>query len=84
MYTDPSGHVTYKSSSQNLGEPAVVEKRKWDKYGREILYDGNGRRIGYSGRERDGQGRISRVSGERLIESERIEEIDTPYEIEEK
>lgn len=45
MYTDPSGHITYKAKTQNLGEPAVVEERKFDRNGKEILYDREGRRV---------------------------------------
>jgi len=45
MYTDPNGHITYKSESKNLGEPAVREERKFDRNGREILYDREGRRV---------------------------------------
>lgn len=42
MHGDPSG-VTYMSARQNLGEPPVVEERRWDRYGREIVCDGEGR-----------------------------------------
>jgi len=65
MYTDKDGHVTYKSEKRNLGEPAVVEERKFDSNGREILYDREGRRIRRpidDTRAVESRGRIEEVS----------------------
>nr|POE49021.1 hypothetical protein CFP56_32173 [Quercus suber] len=36
-HTDPSGHTTTTSASQNLGEPVVAETRRFDGQGREML-----------------------------------------------
>nr|POF04489.1 hypothetical protein CFP56_55970 [Quercus suber] len=36
-HTDPSGHTTMSSASQNLGEPVMTETRRFDGQGRELL-----------------------------------------------
>lgn len=39
MHSDPSGtHV--QTTSQNIGEPAIQETRRYDSEGRQILEDG--------------------------------------------
>ena len=40
-YTDPSGTTT-KSASQNIGEPAVTDERRYDSQGRETISDTDG------------------------------------------
>lgn len=52
--------MTYKSKTQNLGQPAVVEERRFDQFGREIAGwggNGHGRRVEGTG-PRGGRGRI--------------------------
>lgn len=68
--SDPSG-TTVRSSTQNLGEPAVEETRHYDSQGRELLEN----RASTGGQ----QGRISDLDVEDVTDSAQDSEVDRQY-----
>ncbi|KAF4629301.1 hypothetical protein G7Y89_g8847 [Cudoniella acicularis] len=68
--------TTIRTTSQNLGEPAIQETRRYDAGGNLIWEDGRVLGAGYSS---GGAGRIEDISDERAAEKRYEENIEDEY-----